>query len=77
MRSTPLLNAVAALIGGLCWASARRFVHQPSIPHGALALVGLLILWYAVSDYRKSRQDTPESETTGHTWSDRRRRLRA
>jgi len=35
--------------------------------YGALALVGLLVLWYAVSDYRKARRDTPESETHGHT----------
>jgi hypothetical protein len=68
MRSTPWLNAVAALIGGLMLGfGLGRFVHQPSLPHGALALVGLLILWYAVSDYRKSRPDTPESETHGHT----------
>ena len=44
-----------------------RFANQPSLPYGVLALVGLLVLWYAISDYRKARPDTPESETHGHT----------
>ena len=66
--STPWLNAVAALLGGLMLGfGLGRFVHQPSVQYGELALVGLLILWYAVSDYRKSRPDTPESETHGLT----------
>jgi hypothetical protein len=66
--SSPWLNAVAALIGGLMLGfGLGRFVHHPSFPYGALALVGLLILWYAVSDYRKARPDAPESETRGHT----------
>ena len=67
-RTAPWLNGVAALIGGLMLGfGLGRFVHQPSVPFGALALVGLLVLWYAISDYRKARPDTPESETHGHT----------
>ncbi|MFL5537839.1 MAG: hypothetical protein ACJ8J0_02550 [Longimicrobiaceae bacterium] len=68
LSSTSWLNGLAALIGGLMLGfGLGRFVHQPSLHFGALALVGLLVLWYAVSDYRKARPDTPESETHGHT----------
>jgi hypothetical protein len=68
LSSTPWLNGLAALIGGLMLGfGLGRFVHQPSVYFGTLALVGLLVLWYAVSDYRKARPDTPESETHGHT----------
>jgi hypothetical protein len=67
-RTAPWLNGVAALIGGLMLGfGLGRFVHQPSVPYGALALVGLLVLWYAISDYRKARPDNPESETHGRT----------
>jgi hypothetical protein len=68
LSSTPWLNGLAALIGGLMLGfGLGRFVHQPSVYFGTLALVGLLVLWYAVSDYRKARPDAPESETHGHT----------
>jgi len=66
--STPWLNAVAALVGGLMPGfGLGRFVHQPAVQYGVLALAGLIVLWYAGSDYRKARPDTPESETHGHT----------
>ena len=62
------LNGVAALLGGLLLGfGGGRFVHQPSAAFGLLALIGVLVLWYAISDYRKARADTPESETHGHT----------
>ena len=44
-----------------------RFAHQPSVSYGTLALVGLLVLWYAISDLRKQSPSAPESETHGHT----------
>lgn len=66
--SSPWLNALAALVGGLMLGfGVGRFANHPSLPYGVLALVGLLVLWYAISDYRKARPDTPESETHGHT----------
>ena len=66
--SSPWLNALAALIGGLMLGfGVGRFANQPSLSYGVLALAGLLVLWYAISDYRKARPDTPESETHGHT----------
>jgi hypothetical protein len=66
--ASPWLNVLAAILGGIMLGfGIGRFVHQPSVAPGASALVGLLVLWYAVSDRRKSRPDTPESETHGHT----------
>lgn len=66
--STPWLNGLAALIGGLMLGfGLGRFANGPSIPYGVLALVGLLVLWYAISDYRKSRPGNPESETRDRT----------
>jgi hypothetical protein len=66
--SNPWLNGVAALLGGLMFGfGLGRFVHRPSLGYGAEIVVGLVVLWYAVADYRKSRRDTPESETHGHT----------
>jgi hypothetical protein len=62
------LNVVAAILGGIMLGfGIGRFAHRPSVLPGTLALVGLLVLWYAVSDRRKARPDTPESETHGHT----------
>jgi hypothetical protein len=52
-----------------------RFVHQPSVSYCALALVGLLVLWYAVSDYCKAyckaRPDTPRARRTARRWNSR------
>jgi hypothetical protein len=67
-RLGPWLNGLAALLGGvLLGFGLGRFVHHPAPAYGMLALIGVLVLWYAISDYRKSRLDTPESETHGHT----------
>ena len=66
--SSPWLNGLAALIGGLMLGfGLGRFANHPAVPPGLLALAGVLVLWYAISDYRKARPDTPESETHGHT----------
>jgi hypothetical protein len=64
----PWLNGLAALLGGLMLGfGLGRFVHQPSLRFGVVALVGLLVLWYAISDYRKARPGTPESERHDRT----------
>ena len=68
VRRHPALNGVAALIGGIMLGfGVGRFAHQPSVSYGTLALVGLLVLWYAISDLRKQSPSAPESETHGHT----------
>jgi hypothetical protein len=60
---------VAAIIGGILLGfGISRFAHHPSIAPGTMALVGLILLWYALADRRKAQDDTPESETHGgHT----------
>jgi hypothetical protein len=66
--ASPWLNVVAAIVGGIMLGfGIGRFAHHPSVAPGVLAVVGLLVLWYAISDRRKARPDTPESETHGHT----------
>jgi hypothetical protein len=66
--SSGWLNIVAAILGGIMLGfGIGRFAHTPSLTPGVMAVIGLLVLWYAVSDRRKSRPDTPESETHGHT----------
>ena len=66
--SSGWLNIVAAILGGIMLGfGIGRFAHNPSLPPGVMAVIGLLVLWYAVSDRRKSRTDNPESETHGHT----------
>ena len=68
LRTGPWLNIVAAILGGIMFGfGLGRFANHPSLPPGVLALVGVVVLWYAVSDRRKARPDTPESETHGHT----------
>ncbi|HEX8903247.1 MAG TPA: hypothetical protein VF771_00235 [Longimicrobiaceae bacterium] len=66
--ATPWLNVAAAILGGIMLGfGIGRFAHHPSPVPGVTAVVGLLVLWYAISDRRKARPDTPESETHGHT----------
>jgi hypothetical protein len=66
--SNPWLNGVAALVGGLTFGfGLGRLVHRPAFEYGLVCVVGILVLWYAISDYRKARPDTPESEDHGHT----------
>ena len=65
----PWLNIVAAAVGGLTLGfGVSRFAHNPSLTPGIMAVIGLLVLWYAISDRRKARPGTPESERHGdHT----------
>jgi len=64
--TSPWLNVVAAILGGIMLGfGIGRFAHHPSLVPGVTAVIGLLVLWYAVSDRRKAREDTPESEDHG------------
>jgi drug/metabolite transporter (DMT)-like permease len=62
------LNVAAAVLGGIMLGfGIGRFAHHPSPVPGVMAVVGLVVLWYAVSDRRKAAPENPESETHGHT----------
>jgi F0F1-type ATP synthase assembly protein I len=66
--TSPWLNVIAAIMGGIMLGfGLGRFAHTPSVGPGVMIVVGVLVLWYAVSDRRKARRDTPESEEHGHT----------
>jgi hypothetical protein len=71
MRRLPAgawLNVVAAILGGIMLGfGIGRFAHRPAPVPGVMAIIGLVVLWYAVSDRRKAGPDNPESETHGHT----------
>jgi|GEM_PF-993505 len=63
---SPWLNIVAAIVGGIVLGfGVGRFAHHPSLLPGVTAVVGLIVLWYAIADRRKSRPGTPESERDG------------
>jgi F0F1-type ATP synthase assembly protein I len=63
------VNVVAALLGGVMLGfGIGRFAHHPSFLPAVMAVLGLIVLWYAISDRRKSQPGTPESEMRGdHT----------
>ena len=64
--TSPWLNVLAAILGGIMLGfGIGRFAHHPSLVPGMTSVIGLLVLWYAVSDRRKAREDTPESEEHG------------
>jgi hypothetical protein len=67
--TSPWINVVAAVVGGLLLGfGIGRFAHEPTVPAGLATVFGLILLWWAVSDRRKFRRGTPESETDGsHT----------
>lgn len=67
-RSPWLSVAVATLGGIMLGLGIGRLFHRFSVGAGLLALVGVILLWWAISDPRKARPDTPESEVDGsHT----------
>ena len=67
--ASPVINVLAAVMGGLLLGfGIGRFAHEPSVPAAVATVFGLILLWWAVSDRRKSRRGTPESESDGsHT----------
>ena len=67
--TSPWINVVAAVAGGLLLGfGIGRFAHEPTIAAGLATVFGLILLWWAVSDRRKLRRGTPESEADGsHT----------
>lgn len=69
------INAVAALAGGILlgfglgrFANDLRFGRGFSVPYAVLAVLGLILLWWAISERRKADSTDPESEMDGsHT----------
>lgn len=67
-RTAPWLNVAAALAGGLMLGfGLGKFVHHPAVGYGVITVLGIIILWYAVSDYHKRRPGAAEGEAHGRT----------
>jgi hypothetical protein len=66
---SPWLTVVVAVLGGISLGlGVGRLFSGPTWMAGFNALLGVILLWWAISDSRKARPDTPESETDGsHT----------
>ena len=66
---SPWINVVGAIAGGLLLGfGIGRFAHTPAVGPAVYAVIGLILLWWSISDRRKASRDTPESETRGgHT----------
>ena len=69
LLASPWINVLGAVAGGLLLGfGIGRFAHTPSVAPAVLAVLGLILLWWSISDRRKARPDTPESEVRGgHT----------
>lgn len=68
-RRSSWINVVAAVVGGLAlgW-GVGQLVMAVTLAATAWTVIGVILLWWALSDYRKYRDGTPESETHGgHT----------
>jgi hypothetical protein len=69
------INALAGLAGGILlgfglgrFANELRYGRGVSAPYAMLSVMGLLLLWWALSERRKADPDDPESELDGsHT----------
>lgn len=66
---SPWIAVVVAVIGGLALGIGLGTLWKTrSIGSVVYTVIGLVLLWWAVSDSRKSRRGTPESEADGsHT----------
>lgn len=75
MLASRWINGVAGLAGGILlgfglgrFANDLRFAGRVSILYAVLAVMGLLLLWWALSERRKADPGDPESELDGsHT----------
>ena len=67
--SSPWIDVVAAVVGGLLLGLGGGRLLGGIDPGGlVLTLIGVILLWWALSDRRKMRRGTPESEHDGsHT----------
>jgi hypothetical protein len=65
----PWVNVLAAIVGGLALGiGIGRMIVDFTLLAGVWAIIGFLLLWWALSDRRTSQPGTPESEQDGsHT----------
>lgn len=66
---SPWVNVLAGVVGGVVLGiGLGRMVIFPTVGAIAWTVIGVIILWWALSDRRKFQRNTPESEADGkHT----------
>ncbi|HEX2093880.1 MAG TPA: hypothetical protein VHG28_15865 [Longimicrobiaceae bacterium] len=66
---SPWISVVVAVLGGIALGlGVGRLLSAFSVTAVVWTVIGVVLLWWAISDTRKSRPGTPESETDGsHT----------
>ena len=63
---SPWVNVLAAIAGGIALGiGIGRMVVGFTVGAGVWTVIGLIVLWWALSDRRKFRRGTPESEVDG------------
>ena len=69
LAATGWINVLAAVVGGaFAGFGIGRLLARELVPGTATLVVGILLLWWAFADQRKSERGTPESERDGsHT----------
>ncbi len=68
-RYRPWLAVAVAVLGGIALGLGLARLYTAFTVRAAVwALIGVVLLWWAISDSRKFRRGTPESEADGsHT----------
>jgi hypothetical protein len=66
---SPWISVAVAVLGGVSLGlGIGRLLSRPTLLAAVYAVLGVILLWWAISDSRKVRPDTPESEADGsHT----------
>ncbi len=69
LLTSPWIDVVAAVVGGLVLGlGVGRMLEAVTVGAMVLVGIGVVMLWWALSDRRKWRRGNPESETDGsHT----------
>lgn len=69
LLTSPWIDVVGAVVGGLILGlGVGRMLESVTIAGMVLVAIGVIMLWWALSDRRKWRRGNPESETDGsHT----------
>jgi Ni/Fe-hydrogenase subunit HybB-like protein len=66
---SPWIAVAVAILGGLSLGlGVGRMWERPDVLAAVYGVLGVVLLWWAISDSRKARPGTPESEADGsHT----------